>query len=127
MTDEAKDEKPTVEKPEPFWADDLNKAVGILRTVIEHDDQRFHLSLILAAAQDWVIDLLPTVFYLVFSGPPDSGKGTAISAAMAMTKRGVVLGGTSGPYLRDTLNDKVAIGLSETGLLIKQNPDILRI
>lgn len=81
----------------------LAKAISILKTVLDHPDPFFHASLILGAAQDHVIDLLHTVFYVIFSGGPDTGKGTANACAMALCRSGVVLGGASGPYLRDTL------------------------
>lgn len=106
---------------------DLAAAVSIVKTVLDHPDPLFHYCLIFGAAQDHVIDLLHTVFYLVVSGGPDTGKGTANAAAMALCRNGIVLGGASGPYLRDTLGGGRAIAISEFETLLKENPQLLAV
>jgi hypothetical protein len=105
----------------------LGKAVALLKTVLDHPDPFFHVSLILGAAQDHIIDLLHTIFYLVFSGGPDTGKGTANACAMALTRNGIVLGGASGPYLRDTLDKGRAVAISEFETLLKENQQLLAV
>lgn len=105
----------------------LSKAISILRTVVDHPDPFFHASLVLGAAQDHVVDLLQTVFYIIFSGGPDTGKGTANAAAMALTRNGIVLGGASGPYLRDTLGTGRAVAVSEFETLLKENQQLLAV
>lgn len=105
----------------------LQEAILVLKTVLEHPDPFFHPALILGAAQDHIIGLLHSVFYIVFGGGPDTGKGTANAAAMALTRNGIVLGGASGPYLRDTLGGGRAIAISETETLLKENPQLLAI
>src|SRR5439155_15661816 len=103
------------------------KAVSILKTVLDHPDPFFYASMILGAAQDWVVDLLRTVFYLIYSGATDAGKGTAVAATMALCRDGIVLGGASGPYLRDTLGDGRAVGISEFETLLKENAQLLAV
>src|SRR3989304_759856 len=105
----------------------LTKAIDGLKQVIEHPDPFVHLTLILGAAQDHVVDLLHTVFYVVFSGGPDTGKGTANAASMALTRNGIVLGGASGAYLRDTLGDGRAISISGFETLVKENVQLLAV
>ncbi len=100
--------------------DDLAEAVAVLKFVLDNPDPLFHVAVILASAQDHIIDWLQTVLYVVFRGPPDSGKGTAITASMALCQDGLVLGGASGPYLRDCLGDGRAVGISELGLMLKE-------
>src|SRR5207249_7833716 len=106
---------------------DLNGAIAILKTVLDHPDPLFHICVILGAAQDHIIDLLQTVFYLIFGGGPDTGKGTANAASMALCRNGVVLGGASGPYLRDTLGAGRAVAISEFETLLKENPQLLAV
>jgi len=103
----------------------LGRAIAILKTVLDHPDPFLHPALILGAAQDHIIDLLHTVFYLVFSGASDTGKGTANAAAMALTRNGILLGGASGPYLRDTLGNGRAVAISEFETLLKENAQLL--
>jgi hypothetical protein len=50
----------------------LEEAVAHLKIVLDHPDPFFHASLILGAAQDHMIELLHTVFYVIFSGGPDT-------------------------------------------------------
>jgi len=103
----------------------LGKAISILKTVLDHPDPLFHASIILGAAQDYVIDLLKTCVYIVFSGGPDTGKGTANACAMALTRNGILLGGASGPYLRDTLGSGRAVAISEFETLLRENAQLL--
>ncbi len=106
---------------------DLSKAISVLKSVLDHPDPFFHISLILGAAQDHIIDLLHTVFYIIFSGGPDTGKSTANAATMALTRDGVVLGGATGPYLRDTLGNGRAVAISEFEALLKENAQLLAV
>lgn len=105
----------------------LQRAVSVLKTVLDHPDPFFHPSLILGAAQDHVIDLLNTSFYLIFSGGPDTGKGTANGCAMALCRDGIVLSSSSGPYLRDTLGNDRAVAISEFETLLKENKELLAV
>ncbi len=66
----------------------LDEAVALVRKVTDHPDSLFFISLILGAAQDWIIEWLETVFYVIFTGGTGSGKSTAVRAAIAMTKNG---------------------------------------
>lgn len=108
-------------------SDDFWRIYEALRFVLDHPDPLFYVAVVLGAAQDWVLDLLSTVFYLVFVGGPGTGKSTAIRACMSLTRRGVVLGSATGPYLRETLKEERAIGISEFGALFKENPQLLAI
>ena len=105
----------------------LTDAVAILKRLVDNDDPFFHYALILGAAQDYVIDLLESVFYVLFAGGTNTGKGTATAVAMALTRNGVVLGSASPAALRDTLGDGRACGVSEMESLLKDNPELLGI
>lgn len=111
--------------PFPHASPEFRRVHEALRFVLDHPDPLFYVGIVLGAAQDWVLDLLNTVLYLVFTGGTGTGKSTAIRAAMALTRRGVVLGSATGPYLRETLKEERAIGISEFGALLKENPALL--
>lgn len=105
----------------------LEGAVSILKTVVDHPDEAFYLSLIVAAAQDWMVDWLESVFYFILKGGTGTGKSTAVRAAMALTREGVILSSGSAPYLRDKMKDGQSVGILELALLVHENVQILSI
>jgi hypothetical protein len=117
-----------VPAPEPdYGVENLEGAVELLKTVVEHSDRAFYLSLIVAAAQDWIIEWLESVFYFILEGGTGTGKSTAVRGAMALTQDGVILSSGSAPYLRDKMKDGRSVGILELALLVKENAQVLSI
>ena len=116
-------------KPAEVVVKDIDDAIEVLRTVIEHDDPLFYVSILLGTAQDHVIQLLGTVFYVAFTGATGSGKSTAVRACMAITRDGVVLSQASMPVLRDIIGRSTApnraVGIVQSESTLQKDSPIL--
>ncbi|MCI4316970.1 MAG: hypothetical protein L3J96_00390 [Thermoplasmata archaeon] len=77
------------------------------------------------AAQDWLINLLTSVFYVGFKGRTGSGKGTAVESTILLTRNGEILSSASPAYLNDLFNaGNTAVGFQQADKTIQKDDTI---
>lgn len=106
----------------------MEKAIARLRRVTRPKHPLAHFGMILWAAQQFIIELLDSVFYIAFAGKTGSGKGTSLESALLLTpKGGEVLSASSTANLAQALDEHLAIGIPELESAIETNPALLKV
>lgn len=100
----------------------LEKAIARVRKVSRPRHPLAQFAMIAGAAQQHVMDLLDSMFYIAFSGKTGSGKGTSVETTLLMTPGGgVVLSGSSPAALASALSEGLAIGVEELHNLLDRD------
>jgi len=91
---------------------ELKRAVQILEGLISFPDPRAAYQVLLWCAMARVYHLLPGCCHLAFSGPPSSGKTTAMKVALAIVN-GLLVSDATEAYIARVLDDGRILGLDE--------------
>jgi hypothetical protein len=119
---ELKRDRARVRSETPEAERELELAIGLVRKVSRPRHDLAPFAMIAGAAQQHVLDLLDSVFYVAFSGKTGSGKGTSVEATLLMTPGGgVVLSGSSPAALAAALEEGLAIGVEELHKLLERD------
>jgi len=119
---ELKRDRARVHSETPEAERELELAIGLVRKVSRPRHDLAPFAMIAGAAQQHVLDLLDSVFYVAFSGKTGSGKGTSVEATLLMTPGGgVVLSGSSPAALAAALEEGLAIGVEELHKLLERD------
>lgn len=101
---------------------ELEDALARVRRVSRPRHELAPFAMIAGAAQQHVLDLLDSVFYVAFSGKTGSGKGTSVEATLLMTPGGgIVLSGSSPAALASALQDELSVGVEELHKLLDRD------
>ena len=103
----------------------LQEAVSQISQIVKTKSPLGPFVILAGAAQDWIIDLLTSVFYIGFKGRTGSGKGTGVESTILLTRKGIILSSASAPYLNHVFNQgNTAVGFQQADKTIARNEDL---
>ena len=103
----------------------LAEALSIVARIVRTKDPVGSYGILAGAAQDWIIELLTSVFFVGFKGRTGAGKGTAVESTILLTRNGEILSNATAPYLNDLFNSgNTAVGFQQADKTIQRNEDI---
>jgi hypothetical protein len=104
---------------------DLAEALAIVTRIVKTKDPVGPYAILAAAAQDWAVDLLTSVFYVGFKGRTGSGKGTAVESTILLTRSGEILSNATPAYLNDLFNSgNTAVGFQQADKTIQKDETV---